>query len=161
MAWAKNGTPDDLSGTSTTMSISDLTAKKFNVFLAHYFKTASLLSNNRINADSGSLYATRISYSGAADGTTVSQTSLETATANSANDEFHISYLVGISGEEKLMIDFGVERNTAGAGTAPTRSEYVGKYVPSPLTDTIDEVSNIVNTSTLATDSNLTALGTD
>jgi hypothetical protein len=71
-----------------------------------------------------------------------------------SDDEFHVMYSVWVSGEEKLVIDFGVERSTAGAGTAPTRTEFVGKYVPSPLTNTCDRIDGVASTS-LAASTNL------
>lgn len=161
MAWAKNGTPETLGGTDTAVQITDLTAKIFNQFLRHEFKTGSLTCNSIFNNDTGSLYSNRISYSGGADGTGTSSAALNEAAANSANDEFHVMYSCWISGEEKLDIDFAIERSTAGSGTAPTRSEHVGKYVPSPLTDTCDRIDGVASTSTLAASSNLSAIGTD
>ena len=161
IAWSKNGTPETLGGTSAQVQITDLTAKIFNQFLRHEFKTSSLTCNTIFNNDTGSLYAYRISYSGGADSTGTSATNLTEATANSPDDEFHVMYSVWVSGEEKLVIDFGVERSTAGAGTAPTRTEFVGKYVPSPLTNTCDRIDGVASTSTLAASTNLSALGTD
>ena len=161
MAWAKNGTPDTLSGTSSTLTISDLTAKIFNVFMKHYLKTSSQTCNTTFNNDTGSLYAYRISYSGGADSTGTSAAHLTDSTGNDVQGEFHIMYSCWVSGEEKLIIDFSVEGAATGAGTAPTRAEFVGKYVPSPLTDTCDRTDVTSSTSTMAIGSNVSALGTD
>jgi len=163
MAWAKNGTPDTLGSELDTMTISDLTAKKINQYMYHGLYTGTPDWLLRFNNDSGSLYARRRSSNGGTDSTAVSQTEIDTVVGAFGSDIFHIGYNVWISGEEKLYIGNTVIRNTAGAGTAPQRVEVVGKYVPSPLTDTCDRI-DIVNTQASAgytTSSNLSALGTD
>jgi len=161
MAWGKNGTPSTLTGTASAITISDLTAKKFNLFLKDCIKTASLAYDTTFNNDTGSLYSRRISYSGGADATSVSRANCGDDTATDTQPEFHIMYSCWISGEEKLCIDFGVEGLAVGAGSAPTRSECVAKYVPSTLTNTCNRIDEVVNTSTLAVGSNISAIGTD
>jgi hypothetical protein len=52
-----------------------------------------------------------------------------------SGDEFLIQYVCSISGKEKLAIMFTVSESTSGSGTAPTRKEQVGKFVPSPDAD--------------------------
>ena len=160
LAWAKNGTPSTLGGTSDTCEITDLSGSKFNQFLWHKVNTTAANTIMRINADSGSLYGNRYSSNGGADGTLVSKTNFELNWINS--EEFIMVYGVAISGEEKLFMSWAVHRSTAGAGTAPQRLEMVHKYVPASLTDTINQV-NVTNTDTgdYAADSNLSALGTD
>jgi hypothetical protein len=160
MAWEKNGTPNTLGGTSDTCEITDLSGLKFNQFLWHKLVSGAANTILRINADSGSLYANRYSQDGGADVTLASKTNFE---LNFVNDmEFIVIYGVAISGEEKLFISFTAHQIATGAATAPGRLEMVHKYVPSPLTDTIDQV-NVTNTDTgdYAADTNLSALGTD
>jgi len=70
-------------------------------------------------------------------------------------------YLCNISGEEKLMISFTIDQNTAGAGTAPNRREYAGKYAITSGQITDVEYFDIGSQTTFATDSNLSVLGTD
>ena len=160
MVWAKNGTPETLGGTATTNTITDMTAKKFNVVLNHLFKTATLYRKVQFNSDTASVYARRYSSNGAADGTSVSNDSIIDGVEDNTNDVFFSSYFCSISGEEKLYISFGVNRSTAGAGTAPTRLELVGKYVPSPDAD-ITSITVDRSASTWAASTNLSALGTD
>ena len=162
MAWGKNGTPDTLTGTASQVQITDLAGNKFNQFMRNELKSASMTVNTIFNNDTGNLYAYRISYSGGADGTpSVSQPKFLESTGNDVGQEFHIMYSCWVSGEEKLVIDFGVESNTSSASTIPTRSEFAGKYVPSSLTDTCDRIDGVASTSTLAISSNLSALGSD
>ena len=162
MAWAKNGTPDTLTSTSTTITISDLTSTVFNATLVHTIPTTSGAGNNRLrfgysSIDTGSNYASRESNDGGADITRVSQTNIICQTKN--HDFFHIIYAVNISGEEKLIIGFNCESFTAGAGTAPSRVEYVAKWVNT--SNQYDNVQMYTTSSTLAADSNISALGTD
>ena len=160
MAWAKNGTPDTLTGTSSSMTISDLTANIFNQFLRFEIKTVSLSCHSRFNGNANSVYSRRISYSGGTDAPLVSQDSNSDDTGTDTEPEFHVSYVCSISGEEKLMIDFGVEGANVGEGTPPTRSECVAKFVPSPDAD-ITTIEVNTSSSTLAIGSNISALGSD
>ena len=160
MVWVTNGTPNTLTGVSDTCEITDLSGFKFNQFLWDKLTSGAANTIMRINADSGILYANRISQNGGSDLTSVSKTNFE---LNFVSDpEFIMVYGMAISGEEKLFISQTIHRNALGAGTAPGRLEGVHKYVPSPLTDTIDQV-NVTNTTTgdFAAETNLSALGTD
>ena len=154
LGWGKNGTPDTVSGSAATMSITDLTAKTFNQFLTHQIQNGNILEH-RIDNLSTSTYAERLSDNGAADSTGTSQTELETATSGS-HDEFCVIYGINIAAEEKLFICNIVGRNTAGAGTAPLRREHVGKQ-----TGTSTQYTRVDTVLTAAVDSNLSALGTD
>ena len=163
MAWAKNGTPDTLSGTADAMTISDLTAKKFNILLIHKIgagTNANMLL--RGNNDTGSNYAQRLSTEGAADTTSApNSTGFLQFNYNNNVDTFGIAYVCSILGEEKLGISWGMDQNSAGSGNAPSRREDVGKYVPSPDADiTRFDVHN-TNAGDFAANSNLSALGTD
>lgn len=151
MVWQKNGTPDTVSGGASTMSISDLTAVKSNEFLTHQIQNGNVL-NHRIDSISTSTYAERFSDNGGTDTTNVSQTELETATSGTS-DEFCNMFGVNIGTEEKLFIANIVGANTAGAGTAPRRREYVGKQ-----SGTTTAYTSIETTLTAANDSNLSAL---
>ena len=155
MAWAKNGTPDTVSGGASTMSISDLTAKIFNQFLTHQIQNGNVLQH-RIDSLSTSTYAERLSDNGGKpDSTNTSQTELETATS-ATNDEFCVMYGFNKATEEKLFIAFIIGANTSGATNAPRRREYVGKQV-----GTSTQYTSIETILTAANDSNLSALGTD
>jgi len=161
MVWAKNGTPTTLGSALDDMDITDLTAKQFNTVMIHKIATGNAQIDLTINNDGGSLYARRSSYNGAADATGTSQSALNIHN-NKTTDDFFIAYLIAVSGEEKLGIMFNVNAYTSGSGTAPERQEFVIKYVPSPLTDTIDRIDlNNSDTGSFDTDSNISVLGTD
>lgn len=163
MAWAKNGTPHTLTTSGDVLEITDLTAQKFNQGLYHTIATGNINPRIRFNDDSGTKYAQRENVNGGSgtDVTGVSATQFDTDAGESATDRFTVFYFVSISGEEKLMIAFGMDHIAAGAANAPGRKEVVGKYVPSPDAD-ITEV-NCPNTGagSFDTNTNLSALGTD
>jgi hypothetical protein len=163
MAWAKNGTPDTVSGAAAALvRISDLTATKFNQFMSHELSISgsALVSLIRFDNLSTSTYAQRHQINGGVDGTAVSQTKLQPQYSGGVSWTFFgVFYLINITGEEKLMIGHRVEQNTAGAANAPYRYEIVGKETQSAqytdfqlLDDGAGAYEDI--------DSNLSALGT-
>ncbi len=161
MAWEVNGTPDTLGSAGPDVEITDLTAKIFNQFLAHNLVSTTAAQDLTYNSDSGSLYASRKSLNGTTDITAVSQ-ALVDLRFNSNEDYFQVINSLWVSGEEKTSISYMVSNNTDGAGNAPNRGEFAFKYVPSPLTDTINAVKLDKGAFTnYAADTNLSALGTD
>ena len=163
MAWGKNGTPSTLDSIGDVMTISDLTVNKFNEFLQHSPYNSSWVNPSfTFNNDTGSLYALRANYNGGSDGTSVSQAGIIQDGSGTADDKFIVAYVVAISGEEKLLISNLANNGTAGAGNAPNRTETVGKYVPSTLTNTIDRIDSTNGSAgSYAVSSNLSALGSD
>jgi hypothetical protein len=161
MAWAKNGTPDTLGSSGDTMQITNLTAKKFNQFLIHSVQvTAGITHDLTFNNNTNTVYAERFSNDGAADSTGVSQTEA-TLIGDASDDRLTVVYCVSISGEEKLIICHTSRRLTVGAANAPSRNEFVGKFVPSPDADiTRIDIDNS-GAGSYDTNSNLSALGTD
>tara|TARA_R110000803_G_scaffold203355_1_gene268892 strand:- start:9 stop:494 length:486 start_codon:yes stop_codon:yes gene_type:complete len=161
MAWGKNGTPDTLGGTADVLTISDLTAKKFNQIMTHIISSGTTNSTAIMNNDSTSVYAFRYSENGAADGTGTSQAIIDSDSGTPAADLFKMSYFVSISGEEKLYMSFSCQPGTAGAGTAPSRREWIAKYVPSPDADVTEFEWNNAGAGDYAISTNISALGTD
>ncbi len=160
MAWGKNGTPHTLTSAGDTLTISNLTANKFNLFLSHILGTGAVDIDTTFNNNSNSVYAQRSSSNGAADVTAVSGTYIDKST--SSTTIFDVLYGCCISGQEKLFTGFLVNQSTAGAGTAPSRIEYVAKFVPSPdATVTRIDDNNTGTTNAYDVGSNLTAMGTD
>ena len=162
MAWAKNGTPDTLGSAGDTLSISDLTAKKFNQFFAHALSvTGNTQHKFRYNNNSNPVYAYRYNVNGGSDNPAAPLTLLEPDPTGTNVDKFSVNYTVSISGEEKLCIIYTITGGGEGAGTAPARMEFVGKFVPSPDSD-IERI-DLFNASAgdFDTSSNLSALGTD
>lgn len=162
LAWAKNGTPETLSGSGDTQSISDLTAMKFIVFLAHHLQvTNSINTNIRFDGVTNTDYARRRSRNGGTDATETSQTSSNGGNGDSS-DHFNIVYTINISSEEKLFICHGAEANTAGAANAPNRNEFIGKMDTSTNSGQFTQFDFINSGSgDYNTNSNLSAIGTD
>jgi len=163
MAWAKNGTSNTLGSSADTITISDQTKTKFNVILNHTLNTGGA-TRVSLRVGDGSVsstgYAYRRSTNGGADGTFTSTDRIHASSGAVADDEFTISYIASISGEETLAITHDVRRSTAGAGNAPTRDETVGKWVTG--TSQIDNINSFNDQAgSYDTDSNLTAIGTD
>ena len=160
MAWNKNGTPLTLSGTADDMDITDLTAKKFNVFLIHKLFSTDTRMDLNFNNNANAVYAQRQGYNGGSDTTSVSQTK-HRVNLDGAADELHIIYTCSISGEEKLTIHSAMTNSTAGAGTAPARIEWAEKFVPSPDADITRIDLNKFGSGGFAISSNVSAIGTD
>ena len=159
MVWAKNGTPDTLTSTGDTMTISDLTEKKFGLILCHVISSGTTNSQMTFNNDTTNEYANRQSDDGAADGTQTSTTGL-TDNGSPAADFFSVNYLCDISSEEKLIYQFQINPTATGASTIPSRREQVSKHVPTENQITEIDMTN-AGAGDYAADSNLSALGTD
>jgi len=158
MVWGKAGSTT-LSSAGDTMTVSDMSANNSYVYLFHAPANASYNTIINFDNDSGTKYAERKSANGGADSTAVSQTDFNTGDGTDS-DGFHFGYIVDVSGEETLIIDWWNRANTAGAGNAPYRGENVGKFTETTQFTRID-FDNSSGGSGFATDSNLTALGSD
>jgi len=166
MAWAKNGTPDTLSSGASSMTISDLTAVKFNQFLSRTLRpgTGTPAPSLRLENTTATDYATRYSWNGATDATETSATSAIAYSGGSDKDQgmFVVIYGVNIDSEEKLQISFNVAAETTGASTAPARGEHVSKMDTTTSSGQYTRVDIIDRGSdNFDTDSNLSAIGTD
>ena len=158
MAWARNGTPSTLSSSGDTITISDLSERKFNQFLYHVIPSGTI--NNYLafdNDTTASNYAIRYNYNGGTDST--ASNTLQYFNVNNA-DELVVVYTCNISGEEKLSIALSVDVATTGATTAPSRAEFTSKWV---TTSGQFSRADVINTQTgdYTTGSNLTALTGD
>ena len=163
MAWAKNGTPHTLTSAGDTMTISNLTAKKFNVILDNHFASGTIETRGRVgngSIDSGSNYASRENINGGSDFTNTTRTSLEYENGSSYPNNFSVWYGINITTEEKLFIIFWVGSNTAGAGNAPVRAENACKWANTSNQFNYAQTHNIQG-GDLDTGSNISAIGTD
>jgi len=165
LTWAKNGTPDTLTSTGDTVTISDLTSLTFNVVLNHNLVSGAGNHNTyrtgNGSIDTTALYATRHSTNGLTDATDVSFTRALTGVNAAADSIFNIMYGVNISAEEKLFIGFEVHNPSTGAATAPSRAEYVWKWVNT--SNQFDQFQSRQESGTgdYLTDSNLSVLSTN
>ena len=164
MVWDKSGTTT-LGSNSGTIDLTMLSTT-FNTFMVHALQNGTLDSKMRFGVggvDAGTNYASRQVANGGSDGTGTSGTEIDVGVGGYSHDSFHVGYFVNISGEEKLFIEWLVMRNTAGAGTAPMREEVAAKWVNTAAqADTIQYLESGTGAATdIATNSNLTVLGTD
>jgi len=131
-----------LGSATSTIDVSSLADKRYYMILNNY--AASIDSHLRLNADSGSNYAQRRSDNGGADSSNTSQTKMAfQAGAAGTNARFTVGYISNLSTAEKLGQWWTNIQSTAGAGTAPSRTEGIGKHAQT--TNPIDQMT-IVNT---------------
>ena len=117
MVWAKAGS-DTLSSAGDTLTVSGMTASKFNIFLEHEIATGNIDNPKwTFNNNTNSVYADRVQTNGAADATSTNQTGVIVNLGNAAWDRFTVGYVCSISGEEKLLIFASVTGKAAGAGS--------------------------------------------
>ena len=161
MAWAKNGTPNTLSSSASSISISDLTAKKLLVLLFNHFPDGNV-DDPYLTVDVGSTgdYAVTASQNGSTDSAVTNQNFFQIDSGNNAYTRFHISYIVNIDGEEKLGIGFTM-RTRAGASFTPDRKERFWKVDTSTDSSQIGSITIIPTTGNFATGSNLSVLTGD
>jgi len=163
MAWAKNGTPNTLGSAGDDLDITDLTAYKFNLFLAHTFATGGNTRLNYTLDNTGANdYAYRSSINGGTDSTETYLARFNSNASTSADDNFEVTYGINIDSEEKLFIQFHIQNNGSGSGNAPDRTETVAKKDTSTDTGQYTRIDiNNDSTGDYNTGSNLSALGTD
>ena len=109
------------------ITVGSLADKRYYMVLVDGINTGGIDPAFRLNADTGTNYANRRSENGGADGT---NTSLNRMALYSALNTpyFQVGYLANFATKEKLFQGHLVGRNSAGAGNAPKRGEFVGKH---------------------------------
>ena len=118
-----------LGSSGDTISVGSLPDKMYLMFLCYNTVTGgSAIQRVRLNSDTANNYARRNSWDGGADSTAVNQSKMTQNNYSLTLPTFSVGYLSNISTKEKLMISSSNGQNTAGAGTAPTRAESVGKW---------------------------------
>ena len=162
MAWAKNGTPDTLGSAGGSVTISDLTAKTFNVIMCHLLQNGGIDQKFIIDNITTSTYAQRKSNNGGADSTNGSRANIDWGHGSVSHDQFYIAYGINIGTEEKLFMAWSMAANTAGAANAPNRTEGTGKQSGTSAQFTQIETNDDGGSGTdINTSSNLSAIGTD
>ena len=109
------------------ITVGSLADKRYYMVLVDGINTGGIDPAFRLNADTGTNYANRRSENGGSDAT---NTSLNRMALYSALDTpyFQVGYLANFATKEKLFQGHLVGRNSAGAGNAPKRGEFVGKH---------------------------------
>ena len=153
--WQELASDSPTGSAGESMDVS-FTAKKY-LWVQWYIDADSpySLSQMRVGnstVDSGTNYADRYSLNGAADGTRTSQNKwdLNASTLNAGEQEFGNMFIINNASNEKLMMAWIGGNNTgAGAGNAPHRSAWVGKWTnTSNQIDTIQMLTNGSDTKT-------------
>ena len=144
--------------TANVITVSDLAAKK------HLMIQAKIKGGNgntfTFNNDTGNNYTHRYSNNGGSDGTQTSRANLWSYYDGSDTTKFTTLYVLNEASKEKLVITDNVSAVGTGAGTAPTRTETVGKWP-----NTSNQITR-VDVGTFTTDgieegSEVTVYGTD
>jgi hypothetical protein len=162
MAWAKNGTPDTLTSGADTITISDLSANKFNILLTHQLITSSGVGGELIfDNDTGSNYAQRRKLNGGSETTNTNHDHIGFVADNSAGDQFGVGYISNIDGEETLFIGFAMDQGGTGASNDPDRRELVAKDSGTTQFTRIDIQNINPGSGDFLTDSNLSVIGSD
>ncbi|MDC3251745.1 hypothetical protein OAU96_02420 [Planctomycetota bacterium] len=161
MVWTKAGSTT-LGSAGDIMTITGMTASKFNVLLFHEIADGTL-DNQALtyNGNTNAVYARRTSTDGGGDATAVSASNDFLGTGNIAHDHFRVQYMCSIDGEEKLIMHWEIRQGTAGSGGTPSRHEHVGKFVPSPDVGITSITDTNNGTGDFGISSNLSALGSD
>ena len=113
-----------------TFDTGTFTAKK-NLRIIVWTKgtTGGTYQGVRFNDDTGNNYAHRRSEAGGNDGTNTSTNFMQLSDSDIANGGgYTVTDITNISDKEKLAITHSVMGSSSGAGTAPDRDEFVGKW---------------------------------
>lgn len=116
-----------LGGAADSISVASLPARKYLQVRIALVHSGSITGGIRFNNDSGSNYAYRASYNGAADSSGTSQSSLPIYSDASPAGLMVID-IVNISASEKVAFTLLGLSGSAGAGNAPVRGEFLGKW---------------------------------
>ena len=150
-----------LGSSGDIIDVTSLPDKRYYMILMDYRDTGGQINTSMtINNDTGNNYARRWSTDGATDSTQTSRNSMNHG-HYTANDGYAVAYLSNVSSKEKLLISHSVANNSGtGAGTAPNRNEFVGKWA-----NTSNVVSSIKHTNSdtgsFASGSEVVVLGYD
>ena len=132
----------EISGNPANWDSGTFAAKKY-LWIQVYHKPSGTGSGTEwrwlFNADSGTNYAQRQSFNGGADSTNTGLGYFSTH-YNNTTPQFENMFIVNNSSKEKLIISNLVRGETAGAGTAPTRFEKVGKW-----TNTASQITKLTS----------------
>jgi len=158
LAWARLTTKTQTSA-GNSITTDTFTASKFFQILFNDTRSAVDQNAYQFNSDTGSNYALRSSENGG-ESTLGPRTSMLTQRGGDDNNAFDVIYGVNLSSEEKLLISFNIEQNTAGAGNAPNRTEVVNKWANTSSQITTVKVF-LLNGSNYNADSNITIIGSD
>ena len=121
-----------LGSAGDTISVASLANKRYYMVLSDTVETGGAARPNiRMGAgavDTGSNYATRRNENGGTESTNTSLDFINTTNLSPYSKTLQVGYISNYSTKEKLYIGHTIHQNTAGAATAPKRTESVGKW---------------------------------
>ena len=151
-----------LGSTSTLMTTPTFANKRYYKVLVNGIQSSgSVETGLQMNGvTGGGRYASRLSVNGGTEQTAVNYSAgIADGWFSDPNEFLSQIYITNLAGKEKLLIGNTAGANTAGAGTAPKRMEWVGKFVPSPDADV--STITIQGSGTFAVGSEVVVLGWD
>ena len=120
-----------LESTGDTIDVSSLADKRYYMVLGNAINTGGVIDINQrfgsTTIDTGNNYARRQSINGGSDGASAPRSNIDSSIDGAVN-HFMVSYIANKSDKEKLVQSSYTEGNATGAGSAPERSETVGKW---------------------------------
>ncbi len=147
MAWEKLGTTSvggaavantswkelgrtTLGSNGDSIDVTSLATKDNLMVLCHTFNTggASGAMANQFNGDTGANYSERRSTNGGSDGTTTGATGYNATSGEWNSSTFHVSNIINIAAQEKLITTSSAMVETAGNSNEPRRQEAVAKW---------------------------------
>ena len=129
-----------LGSAGDTIDVTSLPDKRYYMVLTDIIASGTVGIRHRLgnsSIDTGSNYAIRSSYNGGADGSWASQDYMYGSAGSTSVGMFNIEYIANKSDKEKLQQNWNLVNSATGAGTAPNRSENVGKWA---------NTSNVIDT---------------
>ncbi len=129
-----------LGSSGDTIDITSLPDKRYYMVLTDIIASGTVGIRHRLgnsSIDTGSNYAIRSSYNGGSDGSWASSDYMYGSSGSTSVGMFNIEYIANKSDKEKLQQNWNVVNSATGAGTAPNRSENVGKWA---------NTSNVIDT---------------
>ena len=159
MVWGKAGSTT-LTSAGDDVDITSLAEGTNRMIMSHMINSGACQNKVTFNDTGSSKYASRNEYNDDADSTQVNQNFVPhwDGNDNASNDQFVVSFLSDIDGEEKLGLYWGIDRGTAGTNTIRSRN-MVYKYINTPKITRLD--LNNQGAGSYDTGSNFTVLGSD
>ena len=124
-----------LGSAGDALTVSSFADKRYYMFLYNAIPSGEMTEYLTFGSlgvkDTTAKYANRVSSNGASSGSGYNSRSniVFSAKSGGTQPEFGVSYIANKSDRAKLLIGHCVNAHTAGAGTAPDRTEFVGKHV--------------------------------
>ena len=160
MAWGKAGSTT-LSTGGDDVDITCLSESKTRMIMSHMLNCGAGQNKVTFNNTGSGKYASRNEYNDCADSLHTCQNFVPhwDGNCNASNDQFIVSFLVDVCGEEKLGMYLGMDRGTAGAGNTIRSRNMAYKFVDTPKITRFD--LNNQGSGDYGADSNLSILGCD